>query len=73
MIFSPLRIVTKTACVVPTDVPDRFVVLVYVDGKLDSAHPPTNLRDADLLVDKVIDMCGRFTDSAVAESHAQHP
>lgn len=54
MILKPLRMVTKTACVVPTDVEDRFAVLVYVDGKLDSAHLPTNLEDANRLVDKLI-------------------
>lgn len=49
MLNTPVKVISKTITVVSTDNPDRFGVVVYLDGKLDSAHLPMSRDEATAL------------------------
>ena len=53
MLLNPVKVVTKTITICGTSDPDRFCVVVYVDGKLDSAHPPMSLEEAKARADEM--------------------
>lgn len=53
MLNSPVRVISKVITVVSTDNADRFCVVVYVDGKVDSAHLPMSRDEANSLADAI--------------------
>lgn len=47
MISNPVSVSTQVAMVVETSEKNRYVVLVYVDGRLTEAHPPMSRDEAE--------------------------
>jgi hypothetical protein len=65
-IHAPVLVISKTILVAATDDPDRFIVLVYVNGKLDASYMATDLATAkSLAMDIANDDCPRCSRMAL--------